>query len=283
MPDRAEHDVLFIQHRGDPGLHRIVRDDQAADIVGPLWFKRASGIASRGEVLQPPGQGFERPGNPPQHQCNRPEQQRIKQQRLGQQSHQQGPLGPGDRHPHHHPAVPGGQLNRGDHHFERRRRSVRPQGSGAARGAFGHARILGGWAVEHHDIGGRQPLSGQNLLKLILGWSQPLIAGQQRRLPGLFDPQFARGFDRAGRVPAAQPAFVIGCKQPDRGGVNQRGLAPIPLRAIEQRGADPLRQQQGQPDRQQQLAAQTLWPEVRQRRAHQADPAGTRRTSAASR
>ena len=77
---------------------------------------------------------------------------------------------------------------------------------------------------------------------------------------------------------ATEQAFLAPCgEQADRGGVDHGSLAPIGLGAPQQRGADPLRQQERHGDRQQQLALQA----ARHQPLHQV---GTlmRRTSAAS-
>ena len=69
VADRAEHHVLFVEQRGDARLHRVVRGDQAAHVVGPLG-QRAGRRCSRvrGEAFEPAGQRGERPGDPPQQQ-----------------------------------------------------------------------------------------------------------------------------------------------------------------------------------------------------------------------
>ena len=82
VADRAEHHVLFIEQRDDAAFHRIVRGDQAGDVLWPLRFelvrfKLAGGIARIGKAFKPCGQRRQRPGNPAEQQPDRADQQRV--------------------------------------------------------------------------------------------------------------------------------------------------------------------------------------------------------------
>ena len=92
MPDRAEHHVLFIEHRGNARFHRIVRDDQTLDVFGPVWLKLAIERAVAGEILHAAGERLERPRHAAQDQRHGPDEHEIEHDGLTDQRGQHAQL-----------------------------------------------------------------------------------------------------------------------------------------------------------------------------------------------
>ncbi len=104
--------------------------------------------------------------------------------------------------------------------------------------------VSGGRSAQHDHLGGVDALAGKYLAQLFFGLRATHVARQGRRNGTAFDPELARHVEGSCWMRSHQNVVAIGGKQPHRRSVNQRGLAALGLRAIEQRGADALGEQQ---------------------------------------
>ena len=179
MPDCTQHHVLFIQQRGDPRFQCIVRGNQLLDVGRSDGDHRIAGIAGCREVVHPPGQRFQGPGQPLQDQGNRADQQGIDHQRLDQQS-QQGTARRGrHQHPRDGPGRGGIPAHGGDDHgLGQATIAAAPQPSFKA--PLGN-RIGAGVAAQDLDGLERNALVGEDRAQRCFLLGQPQVLGLDRR------------------------------------------------------------------------------------------------------
>src|SRR5690606_34997215 len=112
-----EHHVLLVKEGSNARLHRIVRGDQPARILGSRWFKLAVGLSSFGESLETSGEGGERTGNTAQEQGQTAHQEEIQQESVGDKRAESMRLAIGNRNARNGPLRCALPKQSGDDHF----------------------------------------------------------------------------------------------------------------------------------------------------------------------
>jgi hypothetical protein len=283
VADRAEHHVLFVEHRHDARFHPPVRLDQPADVVRPLRRKLARQRLRPGERLDPPGQLGERPGDPPQQQPHREHQRGEQDQRLRHESlHRPGIAGPIERAGGEPLPVAGGDA--GEEHAGPLQRHP-PADWPARLKTPEHTRIGQRRAARHaHPLRPAQALLGENLAQRRGDLGFGAVAGQDRGSRTALDPHPAREALPFAAVRAPAPDQPLGGRAGRGGGqlnrerADQMLRAPVFGRAEQQHRRNSLRDEQRRGDREQHLAEQAAGPEP-----HSPPAAAMRRTSAAKR
>ncbi len=196
MADCAEHDVLLVEHRADPRLHRIMRFDQAADILRARYgqrFLRHPGAAEPPRAL---GQRVERAGDPPQDEIEQAYEYQKQYHRLHGERADDGAVALGQRQAGHLPCVAPCLPQPHDEKIVR----CRP-GSGlepwAAFCGSADQFVIQQRALEDDEVVDIDPLRGQNIRQFGFALGLARLPGNQRRLACLAVPDIARKPDAA--------------------------------------------------------------------------------------
>ena len=179
MPDGTQHHVLFIEQGSDPPFHRIVRHDQAADVVWPFGLHLAICGAGRREAFQPPGERRQRPGDSADNQRDGPHQQREQQQRLADERGHDRRIALGHGDAHQQPAA-SLLLDGGDQQVIGLRAAMLAHHCRLPRQLAGQSRIVAQRTVHHDGAGNFHALIGQDFGQFLLGLVLAHVAGAQR-------------------------------------------------------------------------------------------------------